>query len=147
MAHSMHRARTVVDATQVERLESLAGAIIERLPDVGYPLVNKLTSAMLLSPMRLPSNIVTIGSDIVYHEDHATRNVRVTLSWPEEADISRGKVSVLTPVGTALLGLSAGDHVKWTNRAGDERSLTVLDVARSAVGTPAASSPERSADV
>ena len=147
MARSIRRARTVIDATLVERLESLAGAIIERLPEVGYPLVNKLTSAKLLSPMRLPSNIVTIGSDVLYREDHAARDVRVTLSWPEQADISRGKVSVLTPVGTALLGLSAGDHVKWTNRAGDERSLTVLDVVRSAVGTPSASNSERSADV
>lgn len=141
MAPSMRHARTIIDATLVERLESLADAIIERLPEVGHSLVGKLTSARLLPPLRLPANIVTIGSDVLYREDRAARDVRVTLTWPEEADISRGKVSVLTPVGAALLGLSAGDHARWTNRAGDERSLTVLDV-----GQPAAA-PEKAEEV
>jgi len=52
----------------------------------------------------------------------------VRLVWPEHADISRGRVSVLTPVGVALLGLSAGDRFRWTTRAGEERALTVLEV-------------------
>lgn len=129
MARSPRRARAVIDATLQERLESLAGAIIERMPQVGYPLVNKLTSARILPPARLPEGVVTIGSTVLYREDNAPQDVRVTLCWPENADISQGRVSVLTPIGAALLGLSAGDRMEWETRAGSRRDLTVLEVA------------------
>ncbi|MFP1645366.1 nucleoside diphosphate kinase regulator [Pontitalea aquivivens] len=128
MSPATRRSRPVIDATLVERLETLAGAAIARLPDVAYPLVSKLTSAKLLAPTRLPPDAVTIGSEVLYHDHHAVRDLRVTLAWPEQADISRGYVSVLTPVGAALLGLSVGDRFQWETRAGQRRGLTVLQV-------------------
>jgi regulator of nucleoside diphosphate kinase len=129
MSPAPRRSRPVIDATLLERLETLAGAAIARLPDAAYPLVNKLTSARLLAPASLPPDVITIGSKVLYHDHHAARDLRMTLSWPEQADLSRGSVSVLTPLGAALLGLSAGDRFQWKTRAGDRRSLTVLQVA------------------
>lgn len=129
MARSLRRARAVLDATLIERLESLAGAALARLPEVAYPLVNKLTSAKLVPPARLPADVVTIGSRLSYRDELTGRSQQVTLAWPEHADISRGIVSILTPVGVALLGLSAGDRFRWTTRAGEERALTVLTVS------------------
>jgi len=129
MSRSLRRSRAVIDATLMERLESLAGAALARLPEVAYPLVNKLTSAKLVPPARLPADVVTIGSQLSYRDELTGRIQQVTLAWPEHADISRGIVSILTPVGVALLGLSAGDRFRWTTRAGEERSMTVLKVA------------------
>lgn len=129
MARSLRRAHAVLDATLIERLESLAGAALARLPEVAYPLVNKLTSAKLVPPAQLPADVVTIGSRLSYRDELTGRSQQVTLAWPEHADISRGIVSILTPVGVALLGLSAGDRFRWTTRAGEERSLTVLTVS------------------
>jgi regulator of nucleoside diphosphate kinase len=48
--------------------------------------------------------------------------------YPEEADISRAKVSVLTPVGTALIGLQAKQSITWETPSGEVRQLTVLAV-------------------
>ena len=129
MSRSLRRARAVIDATLVERLETLAGAAVARFPEAAYPLVNKLTSAKLVPPARLPVDVVTIGSELSYRDVLTGRDHRVTLAWPEQADISRGIVSVLTPIGVALLGLSAGDRCRWTTRAGEVRALTVLEVA------------------
>jgi regulator of nucleoside diphosphate kinase len=129
MARSLHRARTVIDATLLERLETLAGAIIARMPEAGYLLVNKLTSAKVLPPARLPDDVITIGSQVLYRDANVSRDVRVILSWPELSGLGRGRVSVLSPIGAALLGLSAGSRVRWKNRAGVERDLTVLEVA------------------
>ncbi len=129
MARSLRRARAVLDATLIERLESLAGAALTRLPEVAYPLVNKLTSAKLVPPARLPADVVTIGSRLSYRDELTGRSQQVTLAWPEHADISGGIVSILTPVGVALLGLSAGDRFRWTTRAGEKRALTVLTVS------------------
>ena len=123
------RARAVIDATLVERLESLAGAAVARLPETAYPLVNKLSAAKLVPPARLPADVVTIGSLVEYRDDLTGRTMRVRLVWPEHADISRGRVSVLTPVGVALLGLSAGGGFRWTARGGEERALTVIQVS------------------
>ena len=53
----------------------------------------------------------------------------VTLVYPEHADISQRKVSVLTPVGTALIGLRAGDSITWQAPDGQRRQLTVFWVA------------------
>ncbi|WP_333828248.1 nucleoside diphosphate kinase regulator [Pararhodobacter sp.] len=129
MSRSLRRARAVIDSTLIERLESLAGAAVARLPEVAYPLVNKLTSAKLVPPARLPADVITIGSVLSYRDEQTGRTQQVTLAWPEQADISRGIVSVLTPVGVALLGLSEGDRFRWTTRAGEERAMTVLAVA------------------
>ncbi len=129
MSRSLRRARAVIDATLVDRLDSLAGAALARLPETAYPLVNKLSAAKLVPPARLPGDVVTIGSEVEYRDDLTGRALRVRLVWPEHADISRGCVSVLTPVGVALLGLSAGDRFRWIMRGGEERALTVLEVA------------------
>jgi len=136
MSISPRRARTVIDAALLERLESLAGAAIVRFPEVAYPLVDKLTAAKLVNRSRLPPDVVTIGSDVLYRHQHSARNLRVTLSWPEQADISLGRISILTPVGVALLGLAAGDRFQWTTRAGVQRGLTVLHVAPPGVSVP-----------
>lgn len=128
MSRSPRRARAVIDATLVERLDSLAGAAVARLPETAYPLVNKLSAAKLVPPARLPADVVTIGSVVEYRDDLTGRAMRVRLVWPEHADISRGRVSVLTPVGVALLGLSAGSRFRWITRGGEERALTVIQV-------------------
>jgi regulator of nucleoside diphosphate kinase len=52
----------------------------------------------------------------------------VTLVLPEQADISQGRASLMTPIGVALIGLSVGMTFRWITRDGEERSLTVLEV-------------------
>ena len=128
MSRSPRRARAVIDASLVERLDSLAGAAVARLPETAYPLVNKLSAAKLVPPARLPADVITIGSLVEYRDDLTGRAMRVRLVWPEHADISRGRVSVLTPVGVALLGLCAGGRFRWITRGGEERALTVIQV-------------------
>lgn len=122
------RARAVIDATLVERLDSLAGAAVARWPDTAYPLVKKLGAAKLVPPARLPADVVTIGSVVEYRDDLIGRAMRVRLVWPEHADISQGRDSVLTPVGVALLGLATGGRFRWLTRSGEGRALTVLEV-------------------
>lgn len=130
MSRSPRAARVILDATLVERLESLAGAAMQRFPEAAYPLVNKLAGARLVPAARLPAERVTIGSSVTYRDEHTGREQQVTLAFPEHADISRGVVSVLTPVGVALLGLAPGDRIRWETRAGEERALSVLSVAQ-----------------
>ena len=74
-----------------------------------------------------------MGSTVEYEADGAAR--RVTLVYPGEADIAEGKVSVLTPIGTALIGLRKGQAIDWTAINGRTHRLTVVSVDQA---TPAA---------
>lgn len=126
MSRSPRRLRAVINADHVGRLESLAEAASARLPEVADPLFAKLAAAKVVSARQMPAEVVTVGTTLTYRDDISGREQEVTLAWPEDADISKGAISVLTPVGVALLGLPMGSSVTWMTRTGHKRALTVL---------------------
>jgi len=65
---------------------------------------------------------------VEFRDDSTGKIRKVILVYPEDADISQRKISVLTPVGTALIGLSIGHSINWEAPGGDARQLTVLSV-------------------
>ena len=73
-------------------------------------------------------HIVCMNSEVELRDDPTGKIQKVTLVYPEEADISKRKISVLTPVGTALIGLRDGDSIIWETPNGESRQLTVLSV-------------------
>lgn len=77
---------------------------------------------------RLPPDVVAIGSRVRF-ENAATGVVReVVLVYPSAADATAGRVSVLAPIGAALLGLSAGDSIDWPLPEGRSARLHILSV-------------------
>ena len=74
------------------------------------------------------ADVVRIGSIIEFEVDDG-RRLKVQLVLPENADINAGRISVLTPVGAALIGLSPGQSMEWSGNDGKERVLTVLAVS------------------
>jgi regulator of nucleoside diphosphate kinase len=135
MSRSPRRGRAVIDVDHVGRLEVLAEAASARMPHLAEPLMAKLAAARTVTAGKMPVNGVTIGRALTYRDDLSGREQAVTLVWPEDADINRGAISVLTPIGTALLGLTVGDSVSWKTRTGQTRALTVLRMG--AVSEPA----------
>jgi regulator of nucleoside diphosphate kinase len=77
---------------------------------------------------RLPDDVVGIGSRVRF-EDRASGTVReMVLVWPQAADASAGRVSVLAPVGAALLGLRPGDAIDWPLPGGRSARIHILSV-------------------
>lgn len=77
---------------------------------------------------QLPPHVVGIGSRVTF-EDERTGSVReVVLVYPKEADASAGRISVLAPVGSALLGLTTGDNIEWPLPDGRRAHLRILSV-------------------
>ena len=75
----------------------------------------------------IPPNVVQMGSGVVFQSDNGeTRRVR--LVFPGQADIAAGRISILTPIGAALIGLSEGQSIAWKTRDGRSRQLTILAV-------------------
>jgi regulator of nucleoside diphosphate kinase len=75
-----------------------------------------------------------MGSIVEFSSDAGQR--RVTLVYPVEADIAEGRISILTPIGAALIGLSQGQSIAWTARDGRRHRLTVLEVRQPGEAMP-----------
>lgn len=109
------------------KLNSLALASLERLPDLADRLLEELERAKVVADDKLPEGIARMGSRITYRTNDGAEQT-VTLVYPAEADISMGRVSVMTPIGTALIGLKAGQSITWRDRADKRHKLTVETV-------------------
>lgn len=116
----------VLNRADHERLTGLATAALDRIPDVAEELLFELERARLVSPDRTPANSVQMGATVTYRSADSTRTVR--LVYPEDADIADGKVSVMTPIGAALIGLSENQSMSWTARDGRRHQLEIVAV-------------------
>jgi regulator of nucleoside diphosphate kinase len=76
---------------------------------------------------RLPPGVVAVGSRVRY-EDERGGGREAVLVFPSAADVSRGRISVLAPIGAALLGLSVGDTIVWPLPDGRETRIRILAV-------------------
>jgi regulator of nucleoside diphosphate kinase len=120
--------RITLTAQDHEKLSILARAAENTMPDVAALLTEELDRAHVLAKGRHPEHTVCMGCEVEFRDDTTGKVQTVTLVYPEEADISKGKISVLTPIGTALIGLRAGHSITWETRTGDLRRLKVLQV-------------------
>jgi regulator of nucleoside diphosphate kinase len=77
----------------------------------------------------VPDDVVRMGSTVEFCSDTGEQR-RVTLVFPGDADIAMGKISILTPIGTALIGLKVGQSITWVTRGGQEHQLTVAHVSQ-----------------
>jgi regulator of nucleoside diphosphate kinase len=122
-----------LSAADHERLSHLADVGAEKFPQAADVLAREVARANILLPGQKASGLVGMGSTVDYRDDTTGYERRVTLVYPHEADLSAGKISVLTPVGAALIGLSVSQSIEWQTPSGGWRSLTVLKVQNSAV--------------
>lgn len=109
------------------KLNALAMAGLDRMPDLADRLLEELERAKIVADEKLPEGVVRMGSSVTYITN-AGQEQTVTLVYPAEADIEAGRISVMTPVGTALVGLKAGQSITWRDRSDKRHKLTVVSV-------------------
>ena len=106
-------------------------------PQASNLLLDEIERAEVLPDDETPAGVVGMNATVEFlDEAHGARRT-VQLVYPGEADIASGKISVLTPVGAGLIGLSRGQSILWPDRDGRQRVLKILRVSRQ--GAPAAS--------
>jgi regulator of nucleoside diphosphate kinase len=114
---------------EAETLSDLARSVERRMPAISALLLREAGRARRRSAALIPVDVVTMESDVEFLDDVGGGPRRVTLVYPDDADASEGRISILTPVGAALIGLRSGQSILWPDRC-----LTVLDVRRPASG-------------
>jgi regulator of nucleoside diphosphate kinase len=115
-------------AADRDRLARLAEVALDRFPAAEF-LAQEVERANVVTQPAPPPGLVTMGAEVVFRDDGTGEARRVTLVYPHEADVLAGKISVLTPVGAALIGLSTGQTLAWQLPSGVWKSVTVLQVS------------------
>ncbi|HET7267569.1 MAG TPA: nucleoside diphosphate kinase regulator [Oleiagrimonas sp.] len=120
--------RIVVSSQDMDRLETL----LESLPEGAFPgedaLRAELDRADIVEPGEVPPDVVTMNSTVRFSMVDAKEDFSLTLVYPRDVDGSAGKLSILAPVGSALLGLAVGDAIEWPRPGGGTMQLTIAEV-------------------
>ncbi|PZX04028.1 nucleoside diphosphate kinase regulator [Celeribacter halophilus] len=122
--------KVVISADDLAHLEELADNMMRRQPALADRLLEEIGRARIVAPAKVRDKVVTMGSTVTYRDEMSGQEKTVTLVYPEEADITNLCVSVMTPIGVALLGLSEGASFYWDTRDDQRRTLTVLEVTQ-----------------
>lgn len=120
-----------IPAPDYDRLMAVAEGAARSEPDVADFLLQELGRASLTPPARA-ARIVTMGSHVRFRDESTGSDREAQLVYPERADAAAQRISILTPVGAALIGLSEGQTMQWRTRDGKVKSLTVLKVQHEA---------------
>lgn len=113
-----------------ERLISVARAALrsDRPPSAASMLLSEIGRARIVAKESLPKEVVAVHSTVEIQDNINNSFKRLRLVYPEDVAGDPMEVSVLTPLGAALIGLSEGDSISWCTATGDLRSVTVLRV-------------------
>lgn len=118
----------IISSVDARRLENL----LESLPARSFPgkeaLEVELARARIVDPKDMPPDVVTMNSQVRFRVLTTGTEKSLRLVYPKDADDSGGTVSVLAPVGSALLGLSRGDEIDWPAPGGGTVRVRIEDV-------------------
>ena len=126
---------TTLDAVRLEKM--MASLDNSQFPGKDE-LQDELDRADIVEPQAMPANIVTMNSTVKFQVESSDKAFSLTLVYPRDVDGSNEKISILAPVGSALLGLREGDQMVWPKPGGGSLQVRVLEVTYQ---------PERSNDL
>ena len=117
-----------VSALDAERLEALLDTTSPARDPHRDALLDELARADIVAPQDMPPNVVTMNSTVRFEIDTPQEQFCLTLAYPKDmAKVDNG-ISILTPIGTALLGLKVGDTIAWPRLDGQMLNVRLLEV-------------------
>jgi regulator of nucleoside diphosphate kinase len=118
-----------VTAADHERLRKLIQANRDtRDRDAAEALADELDRAEVVPAARIADTVVTMNSRVVFRDEETGESREISLVYPRDSDPERGRISVLAPVGAALLGLSVGQTIDWPLPRGRLKRCRVVSV-------------------
>jgi len=119
----------VLASSVIDRLRGVAYAALRNEPEIAEQLLAEIERADVVPPESMPTNVVAIGNWVTY-QDMASRSIRtIQLVLPHEAHPASQRVSVVSPIGAALIGLSVGQVMDWHLSDQRVRQLIVINVS------------------
>jgi regulator of nucleoside diphosphate kinase len=81
-------------------------------------LLHELNSATIVEPEEIPSNVVTMNSIVKISFLNSNQQTQFQIVYPQQANLKEKKISIFSPIATALIGYQVGDEVEWIVPAG-----------------------------
>ena len=120
--------KIIISESDAERLETL----LTSLPAKAFPgkaeLEAELGRAEIVSPHEIPPTVVTMNSTVKFKVSSSDEEFCLTLVYPKDVDASGKTISILAPVGSAMLGLSQGDEIEWPSPGGGMLKVCIEEV-------------------
>lgn len=113
---TMTRQKIIITEIDHERLEDLLASEFANAIDPSdhlRDLRTELDRALIVRPEDVPRNVVTMNSTVILRDLVTNEKETYTLVFPDSADIANNRLSVLAPIGTAILGERLGDVLRW----------------------------------
>lgn len=120
----MPKRKIILTKSDFQRLETLLSSEFTQVigpSEYLEGLAGELRRAEIIEAERVPHNVVTMNSTVKLRDCDTDELESYTLVFPEQADIANNKLSVLAPVGTAILGQRVGDSLRWRTPGGWRR--------------------------
>lgn len=119
----------VITTQDAERLRLVVEMSLEGAKRAAAEALDReLARAKLVAPAAVPADVVTMNSLVLYLDEVTQRRREVVITYPRDACVEEGRVSILSPIGTALLGLSVGQGITWPMPTAGHKRLRVLAV-------------------
>lgn len=112
----------------VERIENLLEAPALHDSPVAERLHAEIDRATIVEPRDMPGDVVSMNSSADCVDESSDKHYTLTLVYPKEANADAGRISVLAPVGSALLGLRVGQSIDWPGQGGRTLKLKVIAI-------------------
>jgi regulator of nucleoside diphosphate kinase len=124
----MSKPTITINELDAERLDNLLAGKEFVNTDVAKALNAELDRAEILPPKQIPAHVVTMNSKVRFRDlKTAEEHVR-TLVYPASLKDSNEQISVMAPLGAALLGMHVGKKISWKMPSGEERQIEVLEL-------------------
>jgi regulator of nucleoside diphosphate kinase len=128
----MRKSSIIISSTDFRGLLALVNSarLDRRVPAENLgALERELSRATVVDPSEIPVEVVTMNATVSFRDLDSDEIEEYTLVYPSKADVRRNRISVLAPIGTALLGYRIGDLVEWQVPSG-KRRFEIVDVSR-----------------
>ncbi len=125
---TQERPQITVSSLDLHRLEQLLDSLSPEARATQASLVEELERAQVVEPGEVPPTVVTMNSTVRFRTEPDGKEFERTLVYPGSADGSAEKVSVLAPIGSAMLGLSVGESIDWPVPRGDTMTVRVMEI-------------------
>ncbi|SFC22785.1 nucleoside diphosphate kinase regulator [Massilia yuzhufengensis] len=118
----------LVSWLDMDRLDRMLDSLPSAQAGARDALLDELGRASLAEPWEMPPNVVTMNSRVCFSFADSPQRVTMTLTYPKDMNGGAEQLSILTPVGTALLGLKVGDAISWERPDGGQFEVQVHGV-------------------
>nr|WP_315399839.1 nucleoside diphosphate kinase regulator [uncultured Duganella sp.] len=118
----------IVSSLDAERLEILLDALPPAEADAHAGLMAELGRAEIVTPDAVPAGVVTMNATVRFEIEAPREQLCLKLVYPRDLAGTADAISILTPIGSALLGLSVGEAIDWPRPDGQLARVRILEV-------------------